>query len=119
MSLLNTDTSSQLDIIAVCNHSMQVTLKHFQNDGITPLPLTGTYKMTISKDADGKFPVLELTVGSGLTIDNNELTIAVTKLQNNLDARVYHYGIRVDKEDGSSFPAFYGTYTLKPNVPKP
>lgn len=118
MSVINIDTATQLDFIVSANHSFSFSLSYFENDGTTPVLLTGTRKMTISKDAEGIYPLMTLTEGNGITIAGNMLTISCTKTQNTLEALKYFFAIRVDVDSTTSYPEYKGNFTVNYNVAK-
>lgn len=111
MSTLNLEAATRLNISQFAGHPIKVELDHFENDGITPVTLTGVFKMVVSKDELGNTPVLTL---AALAVVANKLTISLTAAQTRIEPRVYQFGIRCDN-GSDSYQAYYGTITIKSN----
>jgi hypothetical protein len=108
--------STLMDILINEKHSWELRLEHFEDDGTTPLALTGTYKMQISTKENNENVVMTLENGSGLTVAANVLTINRTVVQNTLGRGTFYYDIRSDFGDGTSIRPYYGRIIISPNV---
>jgi hypothetical protein len=97
-------------------HSFKVEMDHFEQDGTTPLPLTGTFKMTINDKIDSVTPVMTLTAGDGLTVVDNKLTIQRSAAQNSLPSGILYYDIRVDHGDNTSVKMYEGRIHISPVI---
>jgi hypothetical protein len=107
-----------IDIHINRQHSWELSLEHFQDDGITPIPLTGTYKMGIAKkhDASDQDMVAVLANGSGITIDNHKLIISREVIANLLPEGTFYFDIRCDYPDDSSLLPYKGRLFVEGSI---
>lgn len=107
MPILNLDTAGTLDIIIGQGQSFSIQIEHFEADGTTPLPITGTAAMKVI--AQGK--VIK-TIAA--TVDSNSITIAQTDVQNTMPPGKHAYHIYADQAAGITLPLWKGTLTVNP-----
>lgn len=114
MATINLDTSTFFEITQFQGQPVKIEWDHFENNGTTPVNLTGIFKMVISSDERGDNVILTST----LTTISNKLIINITKVQTLAMApNLYFFGIRNDN-GADSYQAYIGTIKIKPNPAK-
>lgn len=99
---LDTTTEGELDIIVNAGHSFNVVFTRFEDDETTPENWPADIKIALSTDSSGTQVKKTYTVGDGLTIAGNTLTLSQTAAQNTLNTYVYSWDMRTDSGGFSS-----------------
>jgi len=101
--LLNLDTSFQLDINLLEDHSLDIVFPFFQDEAMEiPLNINGTVTLKAVNSATGEEVIMD--ADSGLTVDDNEITISRVVADNLFTKGRWTYKIRTDLGDGKSIP---------------
>lgn len=116
---LDLSTAAKLDIIIDENHSYDIEINHFNEDG-SAMTLTDDYMMSFAFDENGTrvaFSIYSLDHAE-LKRSYNKLIISVTAIANKLRPGNYYYDIRSDRSDGRSSKMYYGIATIHPSIAK-
>lgn len=108
--------TTRLDFLINQNHSFELELDHFQDDGVTPLPLTGTWSGAISKTETAEGKVMDLVQGAAIVVVDNKLTIKRSVIQNTLQPGIYYYDIRNDNVDLTSVKGYKGRIIVQSSI---
>jgi hypothetical protein len=118
MGDLNLDLAAEMNIYnARANTDWpEIELTSYENDGVTPQNFLGDYKMIFSETQEFKTIAFEFTVGHGLTITANVLTIKKPTDINPKAAKYFH--LILNKTDSDEiFPVYKGITTVIPGQP--
>jgi hypothetical protein len=106
MPTLNLDTAGALDIIITQGNSFDIVIDHFEADGVTPRPLTGTHKMVVF--GPGGQAVGRFEQPTDITVASNRLTISRTSINNTLPAGSLQYYIYSEQAGNKTLPMWKG-----------
>lgn len=105
---VNFDGATEMPLTGIYASMMwvEMVLSHFEDDGVTPFPLVDYgYKFVVSKDVNE----VDVRLMADVTVEGNEMRVAITQEQNILKAGQYHYRIYSDEEP---YPIYYGLLTV-------
>jgi hypothetical protein len=105
--LLDLDPAGAFDIEIGENQSFGFSISHFEEDGITPLPILGTVTMRIVING-------RVLKAIPVTVAGHVITISQTDAQNVLPAGKYTFYINADQDAGSTLSLWSGSITVKP-----
>jgi|ERR1051326_3517180 hypothetical protein len=108
---INLDPAAKLDIDVPENHSYIIAFKIKDKATQSYRQFTGTWKMVVAADVDGIKIVKTFTVGDGLTLSSDLLTLTldIPTVQNSIKPGKYFYDLRGD-EGGYSKHPIYGRF---------
>lgn len=104
--IVDLDTAVSIDLAVMAGYGFTFIFTYTDNG--TPVPLTGTWSMTIWNDSSS-FTYAE---GAGLTKASNVLTISRSDAENVLPINRYLYRIK-KTESGTSTPMYKGQFIAK------
>ena len=85
------DPSRAVDLNFRINREGTVTIPVYGSDELAFPLIYEDFQFTVKKFAGDRTNVIDLSVGSGLSIDDNELTITITQALSNLPEGEYYY----------------------------